>query len=141
MNKRKTILGKLFGNFLEILSKIIFQNDKFSISRTFEQKSNTSFTICLTKVSKCDNAFRLHFSLNPHQIKPSLNNLIIIIQHLIIMTNKNTLIRFSHTNFYVLFLLTNYSYTLYHCSHLSILAPFPILVIQAVLLFGAFISQ
>ena len=119
MNISKTILGKLFSNFLEtfwrlfgdffqFLSKIIFQNDKFSISRPFEQKSNRSFTICLTKVSKCDNAFRLHFSLNPHQIKPSLNNLIIIIQHLIIMTNRNILIRFSHTNFYVLILLTNY---------------------------------
>ena len=119
MNISKTILGKLFSNFfetffnlfrnfLEILSKNIFQNDKFSISRPFEQKSKRSFTICLTKVSKCDNAFRLHFSLNPHQIKPSLNNLIIIIQHLIIMTNRNIFIRFSHTNFYVLILLTNY---------------------------------
>ena len=108
MNISKTILGKLFGDFLEILCKNIFQNHKFSISRPFEQKSKASFTICLTKVSKCDNAFRLHFPSNPHQIKPSLNNLIMIIQHLIIMTNRNILIRFSHTNFYVLILLTNY---------------------------------
>ena len=108
MNISKTIFGKLFADFSQILCKNIFQNHKFSISRPFEQKSKTSFTIRLTKVSKCDNTFRLHFSLNTHQIKPSLNNLIMIIQHLIIMTNKNTLSRFSHTNFYVLILLTNY---------------------------------